>query len=97
MSGKGSDGLFGGAGSDGDDSSEDDGDGAVKEEMVESGNAGTGFVGSGRKENDRDYFDLPASLATAQHFKGITKNKKLGEVEVTVRLPARWGVGRWCY
>lgn len=49
----------------------------------------SGGRGGGRKEDETEYFNLPASLSTARHFKGITKNKKAGEVEITVRLPAR--------
>lgn len=55
-------------------------------------NAAGSFVGD-RNEDDKEYFNLPASLSSARHFKGITKNKKAGEVEITVRLPARWAEG----
>lgn len=51
--------------------------------------AAAGSFGGVRKEDDKEYLNLPASLSGARHFKGITKNKKAGEVEITVRLPAR--------
>lgn len=48
-----------------------------------------GGDGLGKEQgDDKDYFNLP-NLSGARHFKGITKNKKTGEVEVTIRLSSR--------
>lgn len=94
MSGKEADGLLDGDGADDDEMSDtlatnhNDGDNAV------GGFGGVfgGGIGGGRdagKNAVKDDFNLPASMSNAHHFKGIAKNKKTGEVEITVRLPAR--------
>lgn len=87
MSGKASD---GGVLGDDDDDDQDVGD--VKAEI------GDGVTHVGREEDeedakdgggdDKEYFRVP-NLGGARHFKGITKNRKTGEVEVTIRLPSR--------
>lgn len=66
----------------GDDDDDDDGE--------DEGMGGAGAVGGKDKDkdDDKEYFNLP-NLSGARHFKGITKNKKTGEVEVTVRLSSR--------
>lgn len=48
-----------------------------------------GFKGGDDGRDDKDYFNVPSHLAKSQRFKGIAKNKKTGEVEVTVKLPSR--------
>lgn len=80
-----------------DDDDEEDGDGYTKEEPDSNGDDDGEMMmdrrspssGHGKEKDDKDYFQLPSSLSGARHFKGITKNKKAGEIEVTVRLPCR--------
>lgn len=50
---------------------------------------GDAFKSGDDGRDDKDYFQLPSHLASSQRFKGIAKNKKTGEVEVTVKLPSR--------
>ena len=64
------------------DGSDSDGSGGVQD-----GGSGGGPKGDGK--DDKEYFQVPSNLSGARHFKGITKNKKTCEVEVTVRLPSR--------
>lgn len=48
---------------------------------------------SGRRkdtEAEEEYLSLPVSVANSKAFKGVTKNKKTGEVEVTVKLASRF-------
>lgn len=85
MSGKVSD---GGVLGDGDD----DGDDGNVEPEVGDGVNDQGVAGDEEEAegggDDKDYFPLP-DLSAVRHFKGITKNRKAGEVEVTIRLPSR--------
>lgn len=81
MSGKKSD---GGVLDDDDEDQRSDGD--------DDDDGGCDGGGGGRQESskdDKEYFQVPSNLSGARHFKGITKNKKTCEVEVTVRLPSR--------
>lgn len=92
MSGKEGDGFLDGDNSDGgeSDTSDNRNEHQGAENADDKSFDGHRRGGSeGRQEDDKEYFHLPASLSTARHFKGITKNKKNGEVEITVRLPAR--------
>lgn len=98
MSGKEGDGFLDGDESDGGQTDTDSYDDHDRRQAGHDGydQKGTDTAGSfvgDRNEDDKDYFNLPASLSSARHFKGITKNKKAGEVEITVRLPARWAEG----
>lgn len=50
---------------------------------------GERFTGGDDEKDEKDYFNVPPSVARSQRFKGIAKNRKTGEVEVTVKLPSR--------
>ena len=87
---------------DDDDDDDDDGDGGVggggtapgrndgddgDEEGIGKGDKnGSGtYVG----QDTKDYFALPMSMTNSRLFKGVTKSKRSGEVEVTVKLPSK--------
>lgn len=78
---------------DDDDSDDENNDGRSSSSDNEGDATGGGGGGSAKdSKGDKDYFRLPSNLSTGgsgQYFKGISKNKKTCEVEVTVRLPAR--------
>lgn len=77
---------MGGKKSDGGGVLDDDGDDQDDEDVVSDGDGD----GGGKDGKDgKEYFAVPSNLSGKQHLKGITKNKKTGEVEVTVRLPSR--------
>lgn len=73
-----------------DDDGDEDGDGSSDSDGGGDGKAGDdgGSREDGGKD-DKEYFQVPSNLSGARHFKGITKNKKTCEVEITVRLPSR--------
>lgn len=58
-------------------------------EGEDSDSGAGGFKGGDDGRDDKNYFNIPSHLANSQRFKGIAKNKKTGEVEVTVKLPSR--------
>lgn len=82
MSGKKSDGGVLGD----DDEDDEDNDGPTG--GSDNDGDGDGGVEDDGKD-DEEYFQVPSNLSGARHFKGITKNKKTCEVEVTIRLPSR--------
>lgn len=46
-------------------------------------------VGNGNEKGDPgEYFVLPTSVTNSRVFKGISKSRTRGEVEVTLRLPS---------
>lgn len=91
MSGKRTDGGL--LDEDEDDDGDGDNDGRSPSSDSEGDEAGGDSGGSAKdSKSDKDYFRLPSNLSSSgsgQYFKGISKNKKTCEVEVTVRLPAR--------
>ena len=88
---------------DDDDDDDDDGDGGVGGGGTAPGRNGNGDdgdeegIGKGDKngsgtyvgQDTKDYFALPMSMTNSRLFKGVTKSKRSGEVEVTVKLPSK--------
>lgn len=66
-------------------SADNDSDGTAKNAARSSNVSGD----ENSKGGDDAYFAVPSNLSSAGQFKGITKNKKACEVEVTIRLPSR--------
>eukprot|EP00903_Cladosiphon_okamuranus_P015157 g14015.t1 len=70
------------------DDDDEDENGDVESGSDGDGGARDGGGGQDDGKGDKEYFQVPSNLSGARHFKGITKNKKTCEVEVTVRLPS---------
>lgn len=77
-----------------DEDNEEDADHDSNEVVKEDGgtelHADRNELGGPRNsKGEKGYFQLPSNVTSAQHFKGITKSKKAGEIEVTISLPCR--------